>query len=67
MQTISKWHIKKSCPDCGEPLVIRTNSKDDSQFLGCSGYPVCKHTEPLPEEIKLKAIGTKELPGFDTV
>lgn len=33
--------------DCGSNLVIRTNSKDKKQFLGCSGYPKCKHTEML--------------------
>ncbi len=34
------------CPECKKPLVIRTGRY--GQFLACSGFPECKHTEPLP-------------------
>ena len=36
----------KICPECGKPLVVR-RSKYGKSFLGCSGYPACKHIENL--------------------
>lgn len=39
--------IGRDCPDCGKPLVIRYSWR--GKFIGCSGYPECKHTEPLTE------------------
>lgn len=35
----------KSCPECGKPLVVRTGKY--GRFLGCSGYPKCKHIEKM--------------------
>ncbi len=35
------------CDECGELMVIRTGRS--GQFLGCSKYPKCKTTKPLPE------------------
>ena len=35
----------KVCPDCGKPLVLRTGKY--GEFLGCSGYPKCKHIEKV--------------------
>jgi DNA topoisomerase-1 len=32
------------CPKCGKPLVKR-NGKHGA-FVGCSGYPKCRHTQP---------------------
>ncbi len=55
----------KYCPVCGAPLVIRTNRETEEQFLGCSQYPNCKHSEPLPESMKLMAMGAQMLPGFE--
>lgn len=36
---------------CGATMVKRKNSKDGSQFYGCSAYPKCKHTKPLKKLI----------------
>jgi len=36
---------KKECPDCGRTMVVRWNRF--GRFLGCSGYPECRHTEQL--------------------
>lgn len=36
----------KMCPECGAPLVIRKNRKGE-EFVACSRYPKCKHTESL--------------------
>ena len=35
----------KSCPDCGKDLVIKLGRA--GRFLACSGFPDCRHTEPL--------------------
>jgi DNA topoisomerase I len=49
----------KECPECGRPLVVRWNRY--GRFLGCSGYPECRHTEPLDREqvSEPKPIGEK--------
>jgi len=33
------------CPQCASALVIKTGKY--GKFIGCSGYPGCKHIEPL--------------------
>jgi DNA topoisomerase-1 len=40
----------RTCPDCGKNLVIRSGRR--GKFLGCSGYPKCRHTENLPDDLK---------------
>ncbi|MDT8419271.1 MAG: type I DNA topoisomerase [Desulfuromonadales bacterium] len=35
----------KICPDCGKGLVIKLGRS--GRFLACSGFPDCRHTEPL--------------------
>lgn len=35
-----------TCPDCGADLVIK-KARTGSRFIACSGYPACKHAEPL--------------------
>lgn len=40
------------CPKCGGKLVIRVSRK--GRFLGCSNYPTCTHTEPLPKNTEEK-------------
>ncbi len=37
--------IEKQCPKCSKPLVVRKSMY--GSFLGCSGYPKCRHTEKL--------------------
>lgn len=37
--------VDKICPDCGKNLVLR-NGKF-GPFIGCLGYPNCKHTEEV--------------------
>ncbi|RLE38904.1 DNA topoisomerase I [Candidatus Woesearchaeota archaeon] len=49
--------VEKVCPKCGKPLVVRTSIY--GKFLGCSGFPKCRHTEkltngPLKEDFKKK-------------
>ncbi len=40
----------KVCPDCGKELVIKLGRS--GRFLACSGFPECRHTEPLNGENK---------------
>ena len=39
----------RACPDCGQPMLIRSGRR--GRFLGCSGYPKCRHTENLPDDL----------------
>ncbi|MEF8847808.1 MAG: DNA topoisomerase I [Candidatus Thermoplasmatota archaeon] len=38
------------CPNCGKNLVIRKSNKNNKRFIGCTGYPDCKTTYPLPQK-----------------
>ena len=35
------------CPTCQSLLVKRTAKRTKKQFLGCSNYPECKHTQDI--------------------
>ena len=39
--------IVGTCEKCGSDLVIRRGHRG-SRFIGCSGYPNCRFTLPLP-------------------
>ncbi len=53
------------CPLCNEELVIR-KSQYNGQFIGCSGYPDCKNTWPLPKG-NIKKSGKCEECGYATI
>ena len=42
----------KKCPKCGKNMVKRMGRF--GWFYGCSGFPECKHTEPIKENKDLK-------------
>lgn len=42
----------KKCPECGRNLIVRFGKF--GKFLACSGFPECKHTEPLEEKVSGK-------------
>jgi DNA topoisomerase I len=42
-------NIIGKCPKCGKELVMRF-SKKGNRFVGCTGYPDCKNTYPLPQK-----------------
>lgn len=47
--------IGKDCPKCGKPLMKRFAKRGGRPFVGCSGYPDCRHLENLDgTEIILK-------------
>lgn len=50
LKTAEKTHNENSdmkCSECGSPLIIRVSRR--GRFLGCSNYPTCTHTQPLPK------------------
>ena len=46
------------CPQCGRDLAVRWNRY--GRFLGCTGYPECRHTQSLEGEEKKEARPTGE-------
>jgi DNA topoisomerase-1 len=38
------------CPECNSPMVVRKSGR--GPFLGCSAYPKCKTTMPMPKDLK---------------
>ncbi len=44
------------CPNCGKDLVVR-QSKNGKRFIGCTGYPNCTVTYPLPQKGKITFTG----------
>ncbi len=38
----------KTCPECSKELVIKLGRS--GRFLACSGFPDCRHTEPLSSD-----------------
>jgi DNA topoisomerase-1 len=43
------------CDQCGAKMVIRTGRS--GKFLGCSAYPKCRNTKPIPTD--MLSLGTK--------
>ncbi len=41
------------CPECGKAMVVRVGKR--GPFLGCSGYPKCRHTEEAPPDVLERA------------
>ena len=57
--------IVKACPKCGQLLEIKRNRESGHEFFGCSGWRPggegCSYTEPLPETIKLRRQGYRDM------
>ena len=41
-----------ACEKCGAPMAVKRGPR--GPFLGCTAYPKCRSTKPLPEELKEK-------------
>ena len=50
--------VNRRCPRCDGELIRRGGK------LYCADYPACKHAEPLPLDLQLRAAGAPELPLF---
>ena len=57
--------FERPCPQCGAPRVERTNRDSGVNFIGCSRWPDCQWTMPLPVDITMRRLGATPLPGFD--
>jgi DNA topoisomerase-1 len=38
-----------ACPNCGKDLLMKSSAKTRSSFIGCSGWPECEVTYPVPQ------------------
>ena len=63
MEPVQPRTSAKNCPECNQPLSVRTNQNTRKDFLGCTAWPDCHHTEPLPLDMVLRRQGHPELPG----
>ena len=54
------------CPNCSPAvkLIVRTNRANGSQFLGCPNWPMCGHSQGLPQDLIMRLQGAVRLPGF---
>ncbi len=46
---IKRDKVVGKCPECGADIVVR-KSKNKKRFLGCTNYPKCTFTLPLPQK-----------------
>lgn len=54
-KALESQHFIGKCPECGSDLkTIRT--KFGSSFVGCSNYPDCKRTYPMPAGAKVETL-----------
>jgi DNA topoisomerase-1 len=42
--------VDKKCPECGKQMVVKWGRR--GKFLSCSGFPECKHAEPISVGVK---------------
>jgi len=52
-QAVRKANVIGKCPVCGSDLVIRVSRASHKQFIGCTGYPKCTMSYPLPQNVKV--------------
>lgn len=45
------------CPTCGQDLRVIRSKKSRKRFIGCSNYPQCNHSYPLPQQGEIIALG----------
>lgn len=61
IKLVERSEVSIYCEQCHCKLIVRTNKKTGHQFLGCPNWPECTETREIPDEIKLRAMGQKEL------
>ena len=55
--------IKRSCPKCGEPLILDKSAPHDPGDLQCLADG-CGHSEKVPTDISMRLDNAPQLPGF---
>lgn len=56
-QTWQKEKFLGYCPNCSGELKIIRSKKTKRFFAGCSNYPSCKNSYPLPQKAKIEQTG----------
>ena len=56
--------VTKVCPECGQMQTVRRKGYTGEEFFGCTAWPECKHTEPMPVDAVLRREDAPMLPGF---
>lgn len=62
---IKSGAIEKDCPKCGKRLILRSSVY--GRFLGCSGFPKCRHTERITENGNGNKDEKKEAPVSNSI
>ncbi len=55
-KVLSEQNAIGNCPNCGAPLRM-LRSRFGKRFVGCSAYPKCSTTYPLPQKGKIEYTG----------
>ncbi|RPI59101.1 MAG: hypothetical protein EHM48_09410 [Planctomycetaceae bacterium] len=53
LKVVKEEDIKETCAVCGAPMGVKRKGR--RPFLGCSKYPECTNTAPIPDGIRLEA------------
>ena len=53
---IKSQNVIGKCPKCGKDMVIRVSS-NGKRFVGCTGFPDCRVTYPLPQKGYIEKTG----------
>lgn len=56
-ETRDRKNVVGKCPECGSELRIIRSKKTKKRFVGCSGYPDCTKSYPLPQKGKVTPTG----------
>lgn len=51
-RALSKQNFFGKCPSCGNDLFVK-KSRKGKRFIGCTNYPKCKNSYPLPQKGKI--------------
>jgi DNA topoisomerase-1 len=52
LKYVKAEEVHQTCPECGSQMTVKW--KGHRTFLGCSRYPECRATSPLPEGIHVE-------------
>ena len=53
LKLVKEEDIQETCESCGSPMAVKRKGR--RAFLGCTNYPACKTTRPLPDGIRLES------------
>ncbi|MFQ6087974.1 MAG: DNA topoisomerase I [Candidatus Methanofastidiosia archaeon] len=64
---LAKSEVLGKCAQCGGDLRIIRSRSSGKRFVGCSNYPRCKNTFPIPQRGKLTPMGECDACGAPVV